>query len=111
MVMEDSVTIAAASRDIASIGILARGVVDVDVDVGHARHGQGGRADAVDVDAQLLEVEAEVLDHVVGGGVADHGGAGVQRGGHQRVLGDGVAALGQHDRASGGRSSRSTVAW
>ena len=51
-------------------------------------------------DAQLLEVEAEVLDHVVGRRVADHGRAGVQRGCHQRVLGHGVAALGEHDRAS-----------
>ena len=49
--------------------------------------------------AELLQVEAQVLDHVVGRGVADHRGAGVQRGRHQRVLGDGVAALGEHDRA------------
>ncbi len=49
-------------------------------------------------DAEPLQVEAEVLDHVVGRGVADHGRARVQRCGHQRVLGDGVAALGQHDR-------------
>ena len=44
------------------------------------------------------EVEAEVLDHVVGRGVADDRGARVQGGGHQGVLGDGVAALGEHDR-------------
>ena len=59
---------------------------------------QRGGADALDRHAQLLQVEAEVLDHVVGRRVADHRGAGVQRGRHQGVLGDGVAALGEHDR-------------
>ena len=56
------------------------------------------------VDAELLQVEAEVLDHVVGRRVADDGGARVQGGGHQGVLGDGVAALGEHDRPRSARS-------
>src|SRR5690606_8345527 len=63
-----------------------------------AGDGQGGGADALDAHAELLQVEAEVLDHVVGGGVADHRGAGVEGGRHQGVLGDGVAPRGEHDR-------------
>src|SRR3546814_12428131 len=47
-----------------------------------------------------LQVEAQVLDHGVGRGVADHGGARVQGSGHQRVLGDGVTTFGEHDRAT-----------
>jgi hypothetical protein len=39
------------------------------------------------------------LDHVVGAGVANDGDAVVAGRGQQRVLGDGVAALGEHDRA------------
>ena len=78
--------------------VLAGRVVDVAVDLGLAGDDQRGGADALDADAELLQVEAEVLDHVVRRGVADDGGAGVQGGGHQGVLGDGVAALGEHDR-------------
>ena len=47
------------------------------------------------------QVQAQVLDHVVGAGVADGGRAVGAGGGEQRVLGDGVAALGQHDGAAG----------
>ena len=79
--------------------VLGGGVVDVDVDGRPAGDLERRGADALDLDAEALEVEAQVLDHVVGRGVADHGGAGVEGGGHQRVLGDRVAALGQHDRA------------
>ena len=82
--------------------VLARGVLDVDVDVGARRDRQGRRADALDAHAELLEEEAEVLDHVVGAGVADDRGARVTGGGHEDVLGDGVAALGEHDRAGAG---------
>lgn len=64
--------------------------------------GQRRRADPVHPYAQFLQEEAEVLDHVVGGGVADDGGAVVPGGGEQRVLGHGVAAFGQHDGAAGG---------
>ena len=67
-----------------------------------AVHGQRGGADAVDAHAELLQEEAQVLDHVVRAGVADHGDAVVAGGGEQGVLGDGVAALGEHDRPGGG---------
>ena len=82
-------------------GVLGRRVLEVDVDLLQARDGERGGADALDGHAELLQVEAQVLDHVVRRGVADHGGAGVQRRGHQRVLRDGVAALGEDDRAAG----------
>ncbi len=79
--------------------VLARRVVDVHGDVGAAGDHQGGRADALDLHAELAQEEAQVLDHVVGAGVADDRGAVTQGRGHQGVLGDGVAALDQHDRA------------
>ena len=44
-------------------------------------------ADALDVGAHLDEHAREVLDVRLAGGVADHGRARGQRGGHQRVLG------------------------
>ncbi|MET3931995.1 hypothetical protein ABIE00_000041 [Arthrobacter sp. OAP107] len=52
--------------------------------------------DAVDLHAQPLQVEAEVLDHVIGAGVADDRGAAAVGGGHDGIFGHGVAALGQH---------------
>lgn len=61
--------------------------------------GEGGGADAFDADAQGLQEEAEVLDHVVGGGVADDGDAVVAGGGQEGVLRHRVAALGQDDGA------------
>ncbi len=64
----------------------------------HAVDGQRRGADALDPDAEPLEEEAEVLDHVVGAGVADDRHAVVARGGQQDVLGDGVTALGKDDR-------------
>ena len=82
--------------------VLGRRVVDVDVDLGRAVHGQRGGADAVDRTPSLLQEEAQVLDHVVRAGVADHGDAVVAGGGQQGVLGDGVAALGEHDRPARG---------
>ena len=92
--------------------VLAGRVVDVDVDLVARRCTVRVVVPMPStVDAELLQEEAEVLDHVVGRGVADDGGAGVQRGGHQGVLGDGVAALGEHDRAASARSPRSTWAW
>ena len=51
--------------------VLRRVVLDVHVDVAHAGDREGGGADAVDLHAEGLQEEAEVLDHVVGGGVAD----------------------------------------
>ncbi len=45
------------------------------------------RADALDRRAHLVEHAREVLHVRLGGGVADHGRALGQRGGHQRVLG------------------------
>ena len=81
--------------------VLARRVVDVHVDDRLAGDGQRRRTDALDPHAERLQVEAQVLDHVVGRRVADDGGAGVQRSGHQCVLGHGVAALGEHDRPAG----------
>ena len=53
-------------------------------------------------DAELLQEEAEVLDHVVGAGVADDGRARVAGGRQEDVLGDRVAALGEHDGAARG---------
>ena len=44
-------------------------------------------ADALDVGAHLHEHPRQILDVRLAGGVADHGGAGRQRGRHQRVLG------------------------
>ena len=64
---------------------------------GGAVHLQGGGADAVDAHAELLQEEAQVLDHVVGAGVADHRHTVVAGRGENGVLGDGVASLGQHD--------------
>src|SRR5690606_36456715 len=78
--------------------VLAGGVLDVDVDVLLASDDEGGRADALDDHAQLLEEEAQVLDHVVGRGIADGRAARVTGGGHQRIFGDGVATLGEDDR-------------
>ena len=63
-----------------------------------AVHAQGRGADAVDAHPEQLEVEAQVLDHVVGAGVADRGDALAAGCGHDDVLGHGVAALGQDDR-------------
>ena len=59
---------------------------------------------------ERLEEEAEVLDHVVGAGVADHRLAGVAGCRQQDVLGDGVAALGEDDGAAGWCSGGSTEA-
>ena len=53
----------------------------------HAVHVHDVRADALDRRAHLVEHAREVLHVRLGGGVADHGRAGRQRGGHQRVLG------------------------
>ncbi len=50
---------------------------------------------------ERLEVEAEVLDHVVGAGVSDDADAVVPGCCHERVLGDGVTAFGQDDRLAG----------
>ncbi len=82
--------------------VLGGRVVHVRVDDRHAVHRQRRRADALDADAQLLQEEAQVLDHVVGRGVADDRDAVVAGGGQQGVLGDGVPAFGQHDRPRGG---------
>lgn len=62
-------------------------------------HGESRRPDPVDPYAERLQEEAQVLDHVVGGRVADDRRAVVPGGGQQCVLGHRVAALGQHDRA------------
>jgi len=77
--------------------VLGRCVLHVHVDVRTAVHGERGGPDALDPHPELLEVEAQVLDHVVAAGVADDGHL-VQPGcRHHGVLGDGVAALGQDD--------------
>ena len=80
--------------------VLGGGVVDVHVDARRrrARSAWSCRCPRP-VTPSCLQEEAQVLDHVVGGGVADDGDAVVPGGGQQRVLGDGVAALGQHDGA------------
>ena len=61
--------------------------------------------------AEQLQVQAQVLDHVVGAGVADRRRALGAGGGQQRVLGDGVPALGQHDGPArgAGRVDRGVV--
>ena len=56
----------------------------------------------VDADAEPLEEEAQVLDHVVGLALRITVTPVVQRRRHEGVLGDGVAALGEHDRAGRG---------
>ena len=78
--------------------VLGHGVLDVGVDGRQAVHAQGRGADAVDPHPEQLEVEAQVLDHVVGAGVADGGDALAAGGGHDDVLRHGVAALGEDDR-------------
>lgn len=74
-------------------------VLDVHVDAGPAGDAQRGGANAFDPHAQALQVEAQVLDHVVGAGIADNGGALTVRGSHDGVLGHGIAAFRQHERA------------
>ena len=64
----------------------------------HAMDAQRGGADAIDLDAEMGEEDAEILNHVVRAGVAQHRHSGRQRGGKQGVLGNGVTALGQRDR-------------
>lgn len=44
-----------------------------------------------------MEVEADVLDHVVGAGADDGGNAWEEGGGHKGVFGDGVAAFDEDD--------------
>ena len=98
MVSSDWVTIAAVSRLIASIGS-SDGANSTSVLMPSTpMHPQGGGADAVDLHPELGEEDAQVLDHVVRAGVAQHGDAGGERRGQQGVLGDGVAALGEGDR-------------
>src|SRR5690625_4770349 len=81
--------------------VLAGSVVDVGADIGLAVHAQRGGADALDPHPEPDQEEAQVLDHVVGAGVADHRLALGERRGQQSVLGDGVTALGEHYRAAG----------
>lgn len=50
-----------------------------------------------DFDAEFFEIEHDVLDHVVSGGVADDSAAWEAGGGHEGVFGDGVAALDEGD--------------
>ena len=86
--------------------VLADRVVDVGVEHRPAVDDQRRRPEALDADPEQLQVQAQVLDHVVGAGVADGRRALGAGGGQQRVLGHGVAALGQHDRPRRGPGAR-----
>ncbi len=56
---------------------------------------QGGGADAFDTDTDVVEEEAQVLNHVVAGGVANLGATLEQSSSHQHIFGHRVATLGQ----------------
>ena len=58
---------------------------------------QVGGADTFDFYAELLKVETDVLNHVVGAGADDGGGAREESGGHDSVFGDGVASFDEDD--------------
>ena len=101
MVIDESVTTAAASRLIASIGSSEGGYsTSTSMSVTPATVRVVLPMPSIR-DAELGEEEAEVLDHVVRRGVADDGRAGVAGGRQQDVLGHRVAALGEDDRPLG----------
>ena len=77
--------------------VLGGPVLHVGVDVTDTMHPEGGRTDAFDLHTELGEEDAQVLHHVVGAGVAQHGEAGRLGSSQQGVLSDGVAALGEDD--------------
>ena len=74
-------------HEAADLDVVGRDVVLAAVQALGAVDGEQVRADALDVGAHLHEHAREVLHVRLGGGVADHGRARRQRGGHQRVLG------------------------
>ena len=84
-------------------GVLRRSELHIGVDALNAMDAQCGRPNAVDLDSEVGQEDAEVLDHVVRAGIAQHRHPSRQRRSEQRVLGDGVAAFGEGDRP--GRST------
>ena len=54
-------------------------------------------SDAIDLNAQMGEEDAEILNHVVRAGIAQHCYPGRECRSQQRVLGNRVAAFGQSD--------------
>ena len=99
MVTSEFVTMPAVMQAHRLDRVLGREVFDVGVDRRPAGDLQRGGANAGDLHAEHLQVEAQVLHHVVRAGVADDGGATAVGGGHDGVLGDGVAAFAEHEGA------------
>ena len=79
-------------------GVLRWSELHIGVDALNSMDAQCGRPNAVDLDSEVGQEDAEVLDHVVRAGIAQHCHPSRQRRSEQRVLGDGVAAFGEGDR-------------